>query len=307
MPGASNLFHAMNLRSLFSLVFAAACVLEPCRAAEELPPKLMPVRTPAAQDRLSDRATDVLVAFTQFPDSNLLEELVVSGDAESIAIIRKSLDSIRPCCEMLRTLPPEQVKELILLADAVLWQSQWLSGFYLGEFGIECEAPFDVGLWDLSHSAELLQQVLSGKKKVSPEVESLLRELVQLVGGEQVLDYPAAWCDEQLGEDYKTALQFYRDFCAAASAEDEQQALTMLKEQEEVLAYFAAKGEGEIWRVNMLAITFHAALIELRDHNEAPYPSPILPVDLRTPARLKALQPFTDTFPALKNLLFMQI
>lgn len=181
----------MKLRSLFSLMFATACVLEPCRAAEELPPELTLVQAPAVQNKLSDRATDVLLAFTRFPESNQLENLVESGDAELIAIVRKSMDSIRPCCEMLRALPPEQVKELVLLADAVLWQGQWLYGMYLGEFGIEVEAPFDVGLWDLSHSARLLQQVLSGKKRVSPEVESLLRELVQLVGGEQVLTYPA--------------------------------------------------------------------------------------------------------------------
>ncbi|MBR1978257.1 MAG: hypothetical protein IJ985_01990 [Akkermansia sp.] len=291
----------MKLRSLFSLMFATACVLEPCRAAEERPPELTPVQAPAVQNKLSDRATDVLLAFTRFPESNQLENLVESGDAELIAIVRKSMDSIRPCCEMLRALPPEQVKELVLLADAVLWQGQWLYGMYLGEFGIEVEAPFDVGLWDLSHSARLLQQVLSGKKRVSPEVESLLRELVQLVGGEQVLTYPAAWCDEQLCRDYKTALQFYKDFCAAASAENEAQVIELLREQEQVLAYFTAKGEGEIWRVNRLALIFRTALEDLRFHGEDPYPQ--LSVGNRPPSVMKALQPFFAVFPALKELL----
>jgi len=292
----------MKQRSLFFLIFAAACVLEPCRAAEEPPPELRHVRAPAVQNKLSDRATEVLLAFTQFPESNLLENLVESGgDAELIAIIRKSMDSIRPCCEMLRTLPPERVKELVLLADAVLWQGQWLYGMYLGEFGIAVEAPFDVGLWDLSHSARLLQQVLSGKKRVSPEVESLLRELVQLVGGEQVLTYPAALCDEQLCQDYKTALQFYKDFCAAVSAENEAQVIELLREQELVLAYFTAKGEGEIWRVNRLALVFRTALEDLRFHGEEPYPQ--LSVGNRPPSVMKALQPIFAVFPALKELL----
>lgn len=292
----------MKLLPLFFLIFVAACVLEPCRAEEGRPPERTLVRSSAVQNKLSDCATEVLLAFTQFPESNLLKNLLESGgDAELIAIIRKSMDSIRPCCEMLRTLPPERVKELVLQADAVLWQGQWLYGMYLGEFGIAVEAPFDVGLWDLSHSASLLQQVLSGKMRVSPEVESLLRELVQLVGGEQVLTYPAAWCDEQLCQDYKTALQFYKDFCAAVSAEHEAQVISLLKEQEPVLAYFTAKGEGEIWRVNRLALDFRAALKDLRLAGKEPYPQ--LAVGNRPPSVMKALQPFFAAFPALKELL----
>ena len=266
----------------------------------------------AHQTSLSMQAEEVFLAFTLFPSSELLKKLVNPADGEVeeelLAMARAGIAAIRPCCEMLRTMPPERVKELMLLADAVLWQSQWLSNVYMGEFGVECEYPFDVGLLELSHSTKIVKEVLKGEKEVSPEVASLLRELVEQVGGEQVLDYPATWYDEQLAEDYKTALQFYKDFCAAATAETEAQAIALLKEQEEVMAYFVAKGEGEIWRVNKLAFFFHATLLDLQwEHKCAPYSAsysePILPQEYRTAPRLKALQPFIETFPALRELL----
>lgn len=262
----------------------------------------------AHQTSLSMQAEEVFLAFTLFPSSELLKELVNPADGEVdeelLAMARADIAAIRPCCEMLRTMPPERVKELMLLADAVLWQSQWLSNVYMGEFGIECEYPFDVGLLELSHSVKIVKEVLKGEKEVSPEVASLLRELVEQVGGEQVLDYPEAWYDEQLAEDYKTALQFYKDFCAAASTEDEAQAVAKLKELEQLIGYFAAKGEGEIWRVNKLAYFFHATLTSLREYELSPYPEPVLQAKLRTPARMKALQMFTNAFPALKELLY---
>ena len=131
----------------------------------------------------------------------------------------------------------------------------------------------------------------------------MVQELVQMLGGEQVLDVPSEWQDEQLAEDYKTALQFYKDFCAAAAAPQEAQSLHMLQELLPVRDYFARKGEGEIWRVNQLALAFRTALQDLRHYKMAPYPTPVLPPQWRTPARMKALQSFVDTFPALQDLL----
>ena len=303
----------MTPRALLSILPVALCAVMPCAAASTPPaPAPAAVEVKAAPESLSSQAEDVFLAFALFPSSDLLQKLVKPEngevDEELLAMLREDIEALRPYCEMLRTLSPERVKELMMLADAVLWQSEWLSNVYMGEFGIECECPFDVGLLELSHSAKVLKEVLNGKTAVSPEVEALLRELVELVGGEQVLDYPAAWYDEQLAEDYKTALQFYKDFCAAATAKTDAQAIALLKEQEEVMAYFVAKGEGEIWRVNKLAFFFHATLLDLQwEHKCAPYSAsysePILPQEYCTAPRLKALQPFIETFPALRELL----
>lgn len=205
------------------------CVLTPCRASEA-PTSDAALRVDvAAQRRFDSQGAAALDALILFPDSRLLKELVESDNEDAVTFVRLRIETIRPRCEMLRTLPPERVKELVLLADSVLYQSRWLSKSCVEEAGIECKVQTDVGLSDLSHGAELLQQVLNGKRKVSPEAEAVLREFVELVGGEQVLDFPAARHDEPRAEDYKTALQFYRDFCAAASAPEEAQAIARLK------------------------------------------------------------------------------
>ena len=57
-------------------------------------------------------------------------------------------------------------------------------------------------------------------------------------------------------------------------------------------------------RVNKLAYFFHATLTSLREYELSPYPEPVLQAKLRTPARMKALQMFTNAFPALKELLY---
>lgn len=294
----------MNHRLLFPLIFATTLALAPSQAADIPLPGTVIVKETEPKKSLSEQAEDVWSAFILFPDSDFLKTLVELEDAELVTTMRKKINAIRPCCKMLQSLPPERAKELLLLADAVLWQSQLLSNVYLGEFGIECEAPFDVGLLDLSHSAKLVKEVLRGRKAVSPEVESVLRELVQLVGGEQVLDYPAAWHDEQRCENYETALHFYKDFCAAASTGNEAQAIAKLKDLKKTLAGFAAKGEAEIWRIHKLSHFFHATLVELQKDELYPFPKPMLPEKYRTPARMRALQPFTDTLPSLKILLY---
>ncbi len=266
-------------------------------------PETAPEVAAALPGTLKEQADLVLQAWSQFPTCSEWAEYLSSAEAGQLAELRRKMAAIRPCCEILRALPPARRKELIMQADAVLWQSQWLHGMYLGEYGIEVEAPFDVGLCDLSHTATMLKEVLNGKRRVTPEVLAMVQELVQMLGGEQVLDVPLAWQDEQLAEDYKTALQFYKDFCAAAAAPQEAQSLHLLQELLPVLDYFARKGEGEIWRVNQLAVAFRTSLQELRRQKRAPYPAPVLPPQWRTPARMKALQAFFDTFPALRDLI----
>ena len=159
-------------------------------------------------------------------------------------------------------------------------------------------------LENMAHTAALLRQVRSGEKVVSPEVAAAMHVLVELVGGDAALSSIIKWRDDQLAEDYKTALQFYKDLCAAASVQDEETAIKLLEEQLPVMDYFVKKGQGEIWRVNKLALFFHAALMEARGWPVGvPYHGPVLPVEMRTESRMKALLPFYDTFPALQEML----
>ena len=286
------------MKPLFFLL-SALFVGQPLLAAESAPV--------AAVERcemsFNEQADAVFYAMTVAPSYIVLEPLLDSPDELLLQIFRESMEEIRPCCEMLRSLPPERVKELFLLANAALWQGDWVFSMYLSELGGEHDEPMMAGWENMAYTAALLRQVESGERAVSPEVAAVVQELVEMVGGDKALSCIIEWSDEQLAQDYKTALQFYKEICAAVSVQDEATSLKLIEEQAAVMDYFVKKGQGEIWRVNKLAMSFHAALIEARGRTGVPYHDPVLPKELRTEKRMKALQPFYDTFPALREML----
>ena len=47
--------------------------------------------------------------------------------------IRQLTQKLRPHCARLRQLPPEQLKQVCMLADAILWQSDWIVRDYCSE------------------------------------------------------------------------------------------------------------------------------------------------------------------------------
>lgn len=286
---------------LLPVLLSALLVVQPLSAVEDVPV--------AAAERcemsFNEQAETVFHAMMVAPSYiALLEPLSGASDERLLHIFKNRMDAIRPCCEMLRSLPPARVKELFLLADAALWQGEWIYNTYLSELGVEHYELETAALENMAHTAALLRQVRSGEKVVSPEVAAAMNELVEMLGGEDALCCIIKWRDEQLAEDYKTALQFYKDLCAAASVQDEETAIKLLEEQLPVMDYFVKKGQSEIWRVNKLALFFHAALMEARGWPAGvPYHGPVLPVEMRTESRMKALQPFFNTFPALREML----
>ena len=200
--------------------------------------------------------------------------------------------SIHPKCEKLRQLSSEQLRQVCMLADAILWQKEWIKDELMVEHGIDTDRDeMDIihGFEKLAVEAEWLRSI-----EKSPEREALLREF----GGEATLDLPARLLQERWAKDYKTALTFYKEFCAAACEADETTALSKLREQAEVLAYFQKGGELEMIRVNSLAHTYINFM--LYDVGELPSPAR----NLLTPARMQALEPFFTAIPALKPLLF---
>ena len=286
---------------LLPILSSALLLGQPLFAAESAPA----VTVERQVMSFNEQADAVFHAMTVAPSYIVLEPLLDYEDEQLLQIFRESMEEIRPCCEMLRSLPPERVKELFLLANAALWQGDWVFSMYLSELGGEHDEPMMAGWENMAYTAALLHQVKSGERAVSPEVTAAVQEFFEMVGGEVVLSYIEKWRDEQLAQDYKTALQFYKDLCAAASEKDETTALQLIEEQVDVMAYFVKKGQGEIWRVNKLAMSFHEALkeAEARGYKCVPYPSPVLPAELRTEKRMKALQPFFDTFPVLREML----
>ena len=285
---------------LLPVLLSALLVVQPLSAVEDVPVAAVEKRVMSFNEQAETVFHAMMVAPSYIA---LLEPLSVSSDERLLHILKSRIDAIRPCCEMLHSLPPERVKELILLAEVALWQGEWIYNTYLDELGVEHYESETAALENMAHTAALLRQVESGERAVSPEVAAVVQELVEMVGGDKTLSCINEWRDEQLAQDYKTALQFYKELCTAVSVQDEATSLKLIEEQVAVMDYFAKKGQGEIWLVNKLAMSFHAALIEARGRTGVPYHDPVLPKELRTEKRMKALQPFYDTFPALREML----
>ena len=215
--------------------------------------------------------------------------------------IRQITQKARPYCARLRQLPPEQLKQVCMLADAILWQSNWIVRDYCSEVVPDIALEWlNWGFEELSICAKLIKDRLVNPT-ATVEEKAAWRELLNELGGEKSLDIPGKLLNERWAKDYKTALNFYKEFCAAATEKNEAACLNKLDEQAEVLEYFRQGGELELLRVNALVAAFEEALDTMRD--ESPFPRPILPKKRRTPARMQALEPFFTALPALKSLL----
>lgn len=84
--------------------------------------------------------------------------------------------------------------------------------------------------------ADYVQNRLFSPAVPEPE-KAAWRELLSLLGGEQVLVLPHQLLDQRWAKDYKTAFSFFKDFCSAVGTADEVTALRLLAEQAEVMAY----------------------------------------------------------------------
>ena len=118
------------MKPLFILL-SALFVGQPLLAAESAPVAAVEKQVMS----FNEQADAVFYAMTVAPSYIVLEPLSVSSDERLLHILKSRIDAIRPCCEMLHSLPPERVKELILLADAALWQGEWIYNTYLDELG----------------------------------------------------------------------------------------------------------------------------------------------------------------------------
>ena len=215
--------------------------------------------------------------------------------------IRQLTQKLRPHCARLRQLPPEQRKQVCMLADAVLWQSDWIYTGYCTEVLPDIEFEWlDWGFEELANCARLIKDRLNAPGATDEE-RAAWGELLQELSGAASLEIPGKLLNERWAKDYKTALTFYQEFCTAAAEKDEATCLKMLGEQAEVLAYFRQGGNIELLRVNALVAAFEEALDTMKD--KSPFPRPILPEKHCTPARMQALEPFFTALPALKSLL----
>ena len=222
-----------------------------------------------------------------------------SGTGERIL---QAAERIEAPLVTLRLLAPAYRENIILLADAILWQGQWMLCVYAGDCGIDYEAPLlDEGFETLELLSGDAEDILTDKKE-APALRQAVQTLVDKLGGAAMLNQPAQLLQKRWAKDYKTALHFFTGICAAAAMENDQDCAAALQQQYETLRYFRQGGAWELLRLDALAEQFHLALTEIGDDSH-PFGDPVLPANRRSAARMQALAPFFDTLPQLKTLL----
>lgn len=282
------------------LISMFSVALIPCSAQEQQGAAVQqasPVSSPVLETSLED----ALAVYDE------LKQLALAHHQLTEDEVRHATGVIRPHCFTLGLLTPETRQNIILLADAVLWQGQWMNEMYLAELGIRRHdfAPTQEGLSTLVKLSKQCEELLSDSQ-TSTDMQLALRELIQTLGGTSALQAPEKLEQLSWAKDYKTALVFFKELCAAASQQDEQTALAAIQEQREVLEYFQSGGKWETMRVNALASQFRDTLI-IAGTFKHPFGSTVVPAELRSDARMQALAPFLDTLPELRKLLFQPL
>ena len=293
------------MKALVTFLLALAPLLPP-GAAYSLP------ACAVANEALTEDSllADVLTVYEALSVCPRPEYLIKFQEQEDINIFRESAEKIRPIVAHLQQLPVEDVKAACLLADSIIYQREWMDGVYLGEFGYECEAPGDTGLRAVSILFEKVLYYLQPNSGISPATRETLEAFVAACGGVQAMNAVALWEADARSEqdnerEYLAALDFFKDFCAAVSTENEEQCLLQLATLSKKLQQLRGGQNAELLRINYLVLQFRSTLIELWTEvcqPPKPYPNPVLPQALRTETRMQALQPFFEQLPNLRTL-----
>ena len=293
------------MKALVTFLLALAPLLPP-GAAYSLP------ACAVANEALTEDSllADVLTVYEALPLCPRPEYLIQSQEQEDINIFRESAEKIRPIVAHLQQLPVEDVKAACLLADSIIYQREWMYGVYLGEFGYACEAPCDTGLRAVSNLFEKVLHYLQPNSGISPATRETLEAFVAACGGVQAMNAVALWEADARSEqdnerEYLAALDFFKDFCAAVSTENEEQCLLQLATLSKQLQQLRGGQNAELLRINYLVLQFRSTLIELWTDvclPPEPYPNPVLPQALRTETRMQALQSFFEQLPNLRTL-----
>lgn len=216
-----------------------------------------------------------------------------------VAYLKETTEKLRPACERLRALPSDELLQLVLLADAIAWQRDWVIDSYKSAHSDVIIPEHMSGLEILVELSYTIRRKLSYSSTSQEEVDALL-SLLSLFGGVDSLLLPSQLLDQRIAKDYKTAYYFFADFLAAAQLTDEDACLRRLAELAPLLDYLLQGGEADRLRVAALADAYAYAL--RRVHGKAPKHLPLLPAESPESEREKALNAFFDKLPALRHL-----
>lgn len=216
-----------------------------------------------------------------------------------VAYLKETTEKLRPACERLRALPADELLQLVLLADAIAWQRDWVIDSYKSAHSDVIIPEHKSGLEILVTLSYTIRRKLSYSSTSQEEVDALL-SLLSLFGGVDSLLLPSQLLDQRIAKDYKTAYYFFADFVAATQLTDEEACLRRLAELAPLLDYLLQGGEADCLRVAALADAYAYAL--RRVHGKAPKHLPLLPAESPESEREKALNAFFDKLPALRHL-----
>lgn len=282
------------------LIPALICfVLQPCPAQQEAPAAAPGSAPHASADIAQTSLAEVLTIYQELRKLQILNQ----EGRLTATHINQAAEIIKGKVTTLRLLAPEYRKNIIMLADAILWQGQWMLQVYAGDCGIDYEAPLlDEGFETLDLLSMKADQILADKT-ADPALRQAVLALVNELGGKAVLKQPAQLLQNRWAKDYKTALHFFTGICTAAAMKNDQDCAAALQQQAKTLQYFITQGGAwEIMRLNALAEQFHLALGEISTDSH-PFGNPVLPATRCSADRMQALAPFFDTLPHLKTLL----
>ncbi len=221
-----------------------------------------------------------------------------SNEAELAAAVKSATQKLRPVCTRLRALPPAELRQLVLLADAIEWQSDWVRDSFMAEYAGADVQPRPCGLEIVAELSDFIGEALQ-HSHLSAQEEAALRELLSLFGGQDYLPMPRRLLDHRLAKDYKTAYQFFEEFTAASLLEDDDACLEKLNELSTWLEYLLQGGEADRLRVFALARAYEQALAAQK------LPRPMFVFGEYMTAselkRKKVLTPFLKKLPELKR------
>ncbi len=195
-----------------------------------------------------------------------------------------------PRWRVLAELPGEKLSELLLLADAIDWQSAWLLDM--------AEADSCVSMPREAETATCLERLVKAAKAVerqltngaSPALQEELVRLMEELDGEKLLKRPAQLLEQRWVRDYKTVYSFLAEFKAVLEQGDAA-AMAGLRDYTDYLL----QSEGDRLRVDALAAVYASVC-------QAEYK--VRPARFRVDAAMQqALQPLLEQLPALRGVL----
>lgn len=260
--------------------------------------------SPAPSTAMEAHLRDVQAVYRELVRVHAVYKACVgtaSNKAACVDAVKAVTEKIRPVCDRLRALSPAELRQLVLLADAIAWQSDWVRYSYMAEHNLDAELQSN--LCGLELVAELSNFIVATLQypQTSAEEEAALRELLALFGGEAYLPMPRRLLDHRFAKDYKTAYLFFEEFYAAGLLKADDACIKKLTELASWLDYLLQGGGADRLRVAALARAYQQALSAQKLPRPVYLTGEVKDMTALEIKRKEALEAFFNKLPELKG------